>query len=719
MRGARLAATVTTGATRWSPRRAAVRGLIAGLFVFVAAACATAPPPVVVPPPPPTFEQKMAAILVLEDRRALTDATITPPAVGALPMLLTDSEGRVRRRAALAIGRAGVIDGIVPLTTALAQDAEPEVRAMAAFALGLIGDAAAAPALLPALGDADPRVQGRAAEALGLINHSAAAGSIAGMAAAHVKAGALAGIASDDETYPLAPPVEAVRLGLFALARLGAVDELRAVVLGADGNPVSDWWPLAFAMQRVNKPAAVPTLRLWLTRGGSTTRAFAARGLGTLKDADSRVTLEALVKDDRQTTGVRVQAMRALAAIADRRSASVLSPLVQKAPAPALRLEAVAALGAVADPAAAEVLVDYLEAEGASLRAAAQAALAKADPDTFMTVLSGLDVDKDWSVRASLATTLAGLPPDIAALRLDQLARDADPKVRAAALSSLATLKVPGTDARLVSDLAHADPVVRMAAARGLAALKPAGAVAALARAYEASAADTTYVARAAILAALVAVDPAAAAPVLRAALADKEWALRVRAASLLRDLDAASTVVAARPAPAPVESALDDTAPMIAPAFSPQAYVQTSRGEFRIELAVIDAPRTVANFVALAGRGFFDGIAWHRIVPDFVAQVGDPRGDGEGGPGYTIRDELNQRPYLRGAVGMALDWRDTGGSQFFITHSPQPHLDARYTVFGHVVAGMDVVDRLEPWDRITSVRVWDGVRWIGAGAPR
>ena len=74
--------------------------------------------------------------------------------------------------------------------------------------------------------------------------------------------------------------------------------------------------------------------------------------------------------------------------------------------------------------------------------------------------------------------------------------------------------------------------------------------------------------------------------------------------------------------------------------------------------------------------------------MPDFVVQDGDPRGDGEGGPGYSIRDEINQRPYLRGTVGMALDWEDTGGSQFFITHSPQPHLDARYTVFGHVVRG-------------------------------
>ena len=97
-------------------------------------------------------------------------------------------------------------------------------------------------------------------------------------------------------------------------------------------------------------------------------------------------------------------------------------------------------------------------------------------------------------------------------------------------------------------------------------------------------------------------------------------------------------------------------------------------------------------------------------MVPDFVVQDGDPRGDGEGGPGYTIRDEINQHPYLRGTVGMALDWQDTGGSQFFITHSPQPHLDGRYTVFGHVVNGMEswIV-----WCRgicVRRVRVRDGV---------
>ena len=142
------------------------------------------------------------------------------------------------------------------------------------------------------------------------------------------------------------------------------------------------------------------------------------------------------------------------------------------------------------------------------------------------------------------------------------------------------------------------------------------------------------------------------------------------------------------RPAPAPTVAELAAVDSFVAPQYSPQAYIDTSKGTIQFELAVLDAPRTVANFIALARRNYFRGVQLHRVVPDFVVQDGDPRGDGEGGPGYTIRDEINQRPYLRGTVGMALDWADTGGSQFFITHSPQPHLDARYTVFGQVVAG-------------------------------
>jgi cyclophilin family peptidyl-prolyl cis-trans isomerase len=237
--------------------------------------------------------------------------------------------------------------------------------------------------------------------------------------------------------------------------------------------------------------------------------------------------------------------------------------------------------------------------------------------------------------------------------------------------------------------------------------------------ALEASQGDSTYVARAALLAALGTLDPAAGAQALQSALADKEWAIRVRAAALLRAADPAAPVPSIAPAPPPALPEMATSAVIDPPPYTPMAYIDTTEGVIQLELAVIDAPRTVANFTALVRKGFYNGLTWHRVVPDFVVQTGDPRADGEGGPGYTIRDEINQRPYLRGTVGMALDWADTGGSQFFITHSPQPHLDGRYTVFGHVTSGMDVVDRLSQWDEIRTVRVWDGVAWVGAdGSP-
>ena len=131
---------------------------------------------------------------------------------------------------------------------------------------------------------------------------------------------------------------------------------------------------------------------------------------------------------------------------------------------------------------------------------------------------------------------------------------------------------------------------------------------------------------------------------------------------------------------------------------------VTTEKGEFEIELYNDDAPLTSANLFNLARRGFFRGLSFHRVVPDFVAQGGDPRGDGNGGPGYTIRCEYH-RPYARGVVGMALSGKDTGGSQFFVTAAPQPHLDGRYTAFGEVMKGQEVVDALLEGDLITEVR--------------
>jgi cyclophilin family peptidyl-prolyl cis-trans isomerase/HEAT repeat protein len=135
-------------------------------------------------------------------------------------------------------------------------------------------------------------------------------------------------------------------------------------------------------------------------------------------------------------------------------------------------------------------------------------------------------------------------------------------------------------------------------------------------------------------------------------------------------------------------------------------ATVITNRGSFTIEFLTADAPLNVDNFIQLAKRGYFNGQTIPRVVPNFVVQAGDPRGDQNGGPGYQIRCEINEIPYERAAVGMALSGKDTGGSQWFVTHSPQPHLDGGYTVFGRVIRGMDVIDRIARGDSIRRVVV-------------
>ncbi|MET0751987.1 MAG: peptidylprolyl isomerase [Pyrinomonadaceae bacterium] len=142
----------------------------------------------------------------------------------------------------------------------------------------------------------------------------------------------------------------------------------------------------------------------------------------------------------------------------------------------------------------------------------------------------------------------------------------------------------------------------------------------------------------------------------------------------------------------------------------STKAVLTTEKGTFTIDLLPEDAPLTVDNFIKLAKSGYFNGLMVHRVVPNFVMQDGDPRGDGNGGPGWQIRCELNMLSYERGAVGMALSGKDTGGSQWFVTHSPQPHLDGGYTIFGRVnETDMKIVDSIVRGDKILSVKIIEG----------
>ena len=140
------------------------------------------------------------------------------------------------------------------------------------------------------------------------------------------------------------------------------------------------------------------------------------------------------------------------------------------------------------------------------------------------------------------------------------------------------------------------------------------------------------------------------------------------------------------------------------------QAIIQTNRGEMKVEFYEKDAPKTVENFVKLAESGFYDGLTWHRVIPNFVIQGGCPQGTGAGGPGYTIKCELDggNQYHDRGVLSMAHAGRDTGGSQFFICHNRQntKHLDGKHTAFGKVIEGLDVLDDIKQGDSIEKITI-------------
>jgi peptidyl-prolyl cis-trans isomerase B (cyclophilin B) len=137
---------------------------------------------------------------------------------------------------------------------------------------------------------------------------------------------------------------------------------------------------------------------------------------------------------------------------------------------------------------------------------------------------------------------------------------------------------------------------------------------------------------------------------------------------------------------------------------------LESTKGTIELELYPEHAPKTVNNFVFLARKGFYNGVSFHRVIGDFMIQGGDPTGTGRGGPGYTFEDELKGNPLTHGTgvISMANAGPNTNGSQFFITHSPQPHLNGHHTVFGKVVKGQDVVDAIRQGDKMTRVEVFN-----------
>jgi cyclophilin family peptidyl-prolyl cis-trans isomerase/HEAT repeat protein len=656
-----------------------------------------APPPV---SPPTTRIEKMAALLRAEDRRGY----------GEIAHLLADPDRGVRRRAALAAGRIGDRAAVAPLATLL-RDPEAEVRQMAAFALGLVGDALAVDPLVAALRDPEGIVRARAAEALGQIGEARAAPALAQMVLAALPERApLVTVRGDDPSSPNDPWVEA-RLGLVALTRLKDVRAAESVLLRG-GRPRFDWWASTWAAMRLESPALRPVLAAAVASNDPVSRAFGARGLGAIKDTAAVDLLVPLVRDRDET--VVVNAVRALGLLGDAKAVSAVAGLL-RAPSSVLRMEGLRALAALPpDPSLRERIVGEVGAREPWVRSAALLALAHLDRAEFALVLSGLDPDPEWSVRAGMAAALAEAGDESSQRALYAMLKDEDPRVLPAVLQALRRAR--GADAvdTLRQHLAHADMGVRAAAAEGLVELKATGLSDELGRSYRTSIADGDVEARLSVVGALAAQKDAASTAVLReAAERDPARVVRVRAAAALRERGE----TARDPGPEEVRRpAVDYRTAMApyeprpgAPVFTPRAFLKTRHGTIEIHLNVVEAPLTVDTFLSLARRGYFNGLTFHRVVPGFVAQGGDPRGDGYGGPGFTIRCEYGQRSYGRGMVGMALAGKDTGGSQFFVSLAPAPHLDGRYTIFGWVAKGMDVADKLIPGDVIERVEVWTG----------
>ncbi len=273
--------------------------------------------------------------------------------------------------------------------------------------------------------------------------------------------------------------------------------------------------------------------------------------------------------------------------------------------------------------------------------------------------------------------------PDATALVLRAVREDPDPGVLAAAMEALA-----GIARRAPTETEVPPPLDSSAALRAL-------------QAARARLPEVELESLLAWLAAVEAVDARALTSPVQALALNPSHAVRERARAVLARWEAPRPTDPVPGPPNPVEAA-----ELPSSEARPRVVLHTDRGELVLELRPDVAPVTVARFLRLARGGTYDGLSFHRVVPGFVVQGGDPRGDGYGGPGYWQRCEDSRLPYARGTVGMALAGRDTGGSQFFITHAAQPHLEARHTAFGQVVEGLEALDRLQVGDRIRRVEV-------------
>ena len=680
-------------------------------------------------------------IVRAEDERRWEDADL-----GAL---LADKRASVRRRAALAAGRIGDESAVARLASLMRTDKDAGVRAMAAFALGEIESVAGADMLLTtARVGKSAAERARAIEALGKI-----AAALPPTEEERRTALGEAILAALEAEQKLArPDRELLSLGLTAVLRArpaNAGPRIAPFLSSTDARVRAD---AANTFARLRAKEAQDKLRALLTTDAdAVVRANAARALGAAEDTASLDALAARAAGDTDAR-VRVSSIRALAQLKNARAADALLKrgeelfLIYKAaktsadarPAELNELlEIAAALARLIPNTNHERALAWLrqlrESEAFSAPEV-EAAFAHVAPALYMrerpfsqfggdTTRTGTRLGT-WLTYSALAQGLSelnaatsaasgnavvGLKADAQIFLLALLnAADTPPLALPDVMRALAVFR-PGNLAESIRAKLTAEDVIVRATAADILGELDADLVSAraLADALPRALGEKINDAALSILNALAKQKTPEAVAAIKTALEVPDHVVRRRAATLLKELGAGEgprvETVATRYRDADYLRALSRIGKTV------RARVETDKGAFTIELLPQEAPLNVDNFVELARAGYFDGVAFHLVVANFVVQGGDPRGDGNGGPGYQVRCEINLVPYGRGAVGMALSGKDTGGSQWFVTHSPQPHLDGGYTVFGRIVEGMDVVDRIVRRDRIRTVKITEG----------
>lgn len=674
-----------------------------------------------------------------------------------LEKYLSSPDAMVRARAALAAGRIGDVRAI-PALTKLLGDSSEKVRETAAFALGETESIKAADAILTAIGEPSNSL-GRLAEAAGKI----AAANAKDPKAKDLSKAVLIALEAEASKKD-GGNVETIVLCITALLRTRPEGMNEAVAKMLEHNDARVRADAAGTLARTRAKNANLVLRKMLySDENPDARANAARALGAAEDKEAYDLLtDAAVNGDDQR--VRVSAIRALISLKDPRSPArlilagkVMVERLKKAKNASDKtelLEIATALGrlqeAKNDASAIAFLKELRIADGFS-SGETESAFARISPEEYLknpppNVISykdpwvaaayaqgmqtlGATKDEDLRGRAGMAFTtfVAGMGSLVAPANQAKMLTSMPDLMRA-----LAALKPDNLEEIMRDMLANDDVFVRAAAAEILADLPPNKEnVDALNKAWSKSFIMDKFYNDAVlgILDTLYKLDKKQASGALLTSLNSRDYLVRKKAFDLLKTYD----VKESPGLPLMIESALEKNKNQVQP-YSPafatklgqmlntdvdyrralgrkngtvKAVFTTTKGSFTIDFYPEEAPLTVDNFVKLARAGFFNGKAVHRVVANFVMQDGDNRGDGNGGPGWSIRCEINTLAYERGSVGMALSGKDTGGSQWFVTHAPQPHLDGGYTVFGKVnEEGMKTVDNIVRGDKIVTVRI-------------